>query len=168
MLKFAALCAVLAVGASLAPQLVVKADTESHVPTRIQGTWKLETATSERLDPGKSASATPKDLTFTENPGVLAGLQAYSDRFKNNLIIGSGIVNVDGTTHTYILISEHGGTTLEWFTGNAAGTDPLAQVTIKRVSIALAREPANDVLFLGGDLKGAAALAYTHPSVSKR
>jgi len=167
MLKFAILCAVLAVSAGLAPQLAVKADNDSHVPTRIQGTWKLEAALSGRLDSSRTA-ATPKDLTFTDNPGVLAGLQAYSERFKNNLIIGSGIVNVDGTTHTYILIAEHGGTTLEWFTGNAAGTDPLAQVTIQRVTIAIAKEAANDVLFLGGDLKGSAALAYTHPAATKR
>jgi len=167
MLKFATLCAVLAVSAGLAPQLAVKPDAESHVPVRILGAWKLEAAISGRLDSTRTAP-TPKDLTFTDNPGVLAGLQAYSDRFKNNLIIGSGIVNVDGTTHTYILIAEHGGTTLEWFTGNAAGTDPLAQVTIHRVSIAIAREAANDVLFLGGDLKGSAALAYTHPATTKR
>jgi hypothetical protein len=167
MLKFAILCSVLAVSAGLAPQLAVKPDVESHVPARIQGTWKIEAALSSRLDSTRAA-ATPKDLTFSDNPGVLAGLQAYSDRFKNNLIIGSGIVNVDGTTHTYILIAEHGGTTLEWFTGNAAGTDPLAQVSTYRIAIAIAHEAANDVLFLGGDLKGSAALAYTHPAATKR
>jgi len=167
MLKLATLCAVLAVSAGLAPQIAVKSDAESHVPVRIQGNWKIEAAISGKLDASRSAP-TPKDLTFTDNPGVLAGLQAHSDRFKNNLIIGSGIVNVDGTAHTYLLLSEHGGTTLEWFTGSADGTNPVAQVTIHRVSIAIAREAANDVLFLGGDLKGTAALAYTHPSAAKR
>ncbi len=167
MLKLAFVCAVLAASATLAPQLVLKPDHESLVAMRIQGTWKQDAATSDRLD-AKRAATSPKDLTFTENPGVLAGLQAYSDRFRNNLIISSGIVNVDGTTHTYVLVAEHAGTTLVWFTGNEAGTDPLAQVTTKSVTIALGREAVNDVLFLGGDLKGAAAVAYTHPAPKAR
>jgi hypothetical protein len=167
MLKLAFLCAVLAASASLAPQLVLRPDVESLVAMRIQGSWHQDAATSDRLDP-KRAATSPKDLTFTENPGVLAGLQAYSDRFKNNLIFSSGIVNVDGTTHPYLLYAEHGGTTLVWFTGNAAGTDPVAQVTTKSVTIAVAHEAVNDVLFLGGDLKGAAAVAYTHPAPKAR
>jgi hypothetical protein len=167
MIKFTLLCAVLTASAALAPQLVLEADPESVVTVRIQGNWKLEAATSERLDPKRSAAA-PKELTFTDNPAVLAGLQAYSDRFQHKQVLGSGIVNVDGTTHTCILVAEHGGTSLVWFTGNKAGTDPVAEATTKNVTIAIGREPAQDLLFLGGDLHGAAAVAYAHPAPSTR
>lgn len=148
---------------ALALQLVVKSDPDAIVASRVQGSWKLEVATSDRLDPKRPAGAA-KEITFTDNPGVLAGLQAHSDRFKNREIFGSGIVNVDGKTHPYILVGEHGGTSVVWFTGNEAGTDPVAKATTNTLAIAVGRDRSADLLFLGGDTRGTPAVAYSHPA----
>ncbi len=132
---------------AFALDLVMKADPENVVATRLTGAWKLETTLSKRFDPDNSAKA-PSTMTFTDNPGVLAGLQADSARFKNRTIFASGIVNIDGTTHTYILSNRSGNMYVTWYT--AVEENATSNPVEKTVNIAVARDQARDVLVLGG------------------
>lgn len=142
---------------ALAFELVMKADPENVVATRITGTWKLEPTLTKRFDPDNSAKA-PSTMTFTDNPGVLAGLQADSARFKNRTIFASGIVNVDGTTHTYILSNRSGNMYVTWYT--AVEENATSNPVEKTVNIAVARDQARDILVLGGPGVRDASAAY--------
>lgn len=142
---------------AFALDMVLKSDPENVVATRIAGTWKVESTLSKRLDPD-NASKAPATLTFTNNPGVLAGLQADSARFNNRTIFASGIVNVDGTTHTYILSNRSGNMYLTWYT--AIEENATSSPVEKTVNIAVARDQTKDVLVLGGPSMREPSAAY--------
>lgn len=140
-------------------ELKVQADAENVVAARIVGTWKLDAALTRQLDPDRKAGEIAS-LTFFDNPGVLPGMQAASDRFKNRQIFGAGILNVDGATqtHTYVLVNHHGNMELVWFTTKE--NDAIGIVTTKTVHIAVARDKAKDLLFLGGESMRDASEAF--------
>ncbi len=132
---------------AFALDMVLKADPANVVAARIAGTWKLETTLTKRFDPDNATKAA-STMTFTDNPAVLAGLQADSARFNNRQIFASGIVNIDGTTHTYILSNRSGNMYLTWYT--AVEENATANPVEKTVQIAVARDQAKDILVLGG------------------
>lgn len=132
---------------ALAYELVIKPDPENVVSTRVTGAWKLEPTLTKRFDPDNTGKPAAK-MTFTNNPGVLAGLQADSARFNNRQIFGSGIVDIDGTTHTYVLSNRSGNMYVTWYT--AVEENATSNPVEKTVHIAVARDQARDILVLGG------------------
>lgn len=153
----AALSLVALTTVALAFELVLRPDPENVVSTRLVGAWKLDATLTKRLDPDNTGKA-PATMTFTDNPGVLAGLQAASGRFQNRQIFGSGIVNIDGTTHTYILSNKSGNMYVTWFT--AIEENATANAMEKSVQIAVARDQAKDILVLGGPTVKEPAAAF--------
>ena len=139
--------------------LTVKPDAENVVSARIVGTWKLDNTVTRKLDPHSTLPIT-STLIISDNAsaGVLAGMQAAAPRFVNKQIFAAGIINVDGVTHPYVLTNNDGNMFLVWFT--AKDQNPVAEVTTKRIHISVAKDKANDMLFLGGETMRDADAAY--------
>lgn len=137
--------------------LSVKPNPENVVSAHILGTWKLDSVVTRKLDPQSALPAT-STISFYDNPGVLPGLTAAAPRFANRLIFAAGIVNVDGVTHPYVLTNNEGNMYVVWFT--AKGENTVAEVTTWRIHIALGKDKAKDMLFLGGETMRGADGAY--------
>ena len=148
--------ALVAATTALALDVVVKADVENVAANRIIGAWTYEAVLSQRLDP--AAAAGPTSMTFHYNEGVLPGLQAASDRFKDRRIFSAGIADIDGQSHTYVLYNENGNMKIMWMTPR--GDDPIGQFVVKTIQVGVARDRNNDLLMLGGDVRGEATKIY--------
>jgi len=136
-------------------------DAENLVARRIQGTWKIDMALSNKLDPAAKESA-DRTYKFTYNAGVMPGLQAAWPRLQKKPIFSAGICETQGKTHPYLLSSEHGNMLLTIYTGE--GTAVVEQSVIFSVAIAIGAKPGHDLLILGPSGGKDPSLMFTRDS----
>jgi hypothetical protein len=142
---------------ALAFQIVVKADAQNVVAARVAGAWKVEPTITKRLDPDHP-NGTIGQITFYENATVLADLVSQAPRFKELQVFSSGNVSVDGAAHPYLIYNENGNMKVMWFVPN--DTSPIGRSETKTLQVAVSRDRTQDILILGGDVRGEPSSAF--------
>jgi hypothetical protein len=126
---------------------------------RLPGTWVLDADITARLDPQRGFTP-PRGFEFVKDDTILPKLQAAYPRFKNESIYLSGTANMGPDKHWFILLSSFGNTELVLFTPTREG--PVGEPHYLNVNMAYSRDPAKDLLFVGGDVPRDSAAAYAH------
>jgi hypothetical protein len=124
---------------------------------RLPGTWVLDADITARLDPQRGF-VPPRGFDFVKDDAILPKLQAAYPRFKNETIYLSGTATMGADKHWFILMSSSGNTELVLFTPTREG--PLGEPHYLNVNMAYSRDPARDLLFVGGDVPRDSAAAY--------
>ena len=134
--------------AAVAWQLSITPVLKNPLPKHLAGNWLVDKEMTLKLGP-ESRLAKFGSLSFTNEPMVLDKLANVADRLKDKNLIMAGMLNIDGNTHPYVIHEKEGCSTLIWFhqgVDTKVG-DPVA----KCISIILAADPTNDLLFLGDE-----------------
>lgn len=144
-------------GATWAFQFASSTTKENVIAARLEGQWTLNPEVTSRLDPSRALP--PKTVEFVKNDRIVAQLRAESPRFQNEVIYMGGTVSIDGSMEQRFVV------TCEY--GNAhvvilppVMTEPATNIMTVNVNMACSREPAKDMLFLGGDFARESAAAY--------
>jgi len=143
-------------------QLEVEPDEQNVVASRLIGSWQADAELCERLgSDGQQEFGNIGDnvLTFTEDATV-AGLipERFERPLKEYQIYLAGTMSFGDESFPFVLLSIRGNPHLLIFreqNGNAFGDSESMNVML-----AYAEEPANDLLFLGGDFIGQPFAAY--------
>ena len=129
------------------------------VANRLEGKWVLDEALAERL--GSKGRIT--GIEFTSDPSVAYSLPDLP--FLKKILVSSTIYKTGYMTMSakedsssdligkplpYILVTWEGNPQVIWF--RERGGDPMGDAESNMVSLAVAKDTANDVLFIGDDL----------------
>jgi len=133
----------------------VKPDKENVVASRLIGKWNAHTVLTARLT-GREPSAGPS-YEFTADPDVAASVPArYGEFLKGKQIYLAGKMRVrqpgdaaQGEERPFILICHRGNPHVVYF--RPRGDDPMGDGESFNVMLAVAKDKAKDLLFIGGD-----------------
>lgn len=149
--------ALIAAGGTLVAYHFTKAPVvENLVALRLPGKWTLDQEISNRLDSARVTPA-PKTVEFTSDEKTLAKVKEGSTRWNDEVVYLSGTAKIEGEEDRLFLLVCHDGNPLVVFLN---ASEPVAEVRSMNVGVALAREPAKDVLLLGGYVLRESAAAY--------
>lgn len=130
----------------IAAQLVLHPVQKNPLPKHLPGDWAVDLGVTKQLAPD-SRIAKFSNLSFTNDPNVLSKLGSAAYRLRDQSLIMSGWMTIDGNTHRYVISEKEGCSTLVWF---HEGTEtPVGDPVAKCVNMILASEAQNDMLFLG-------------------
>jgi hypothetical protein len=140
----------------------VKADKENVVSSRLEGKWRPQAALTKRLT-GKSKSpqgeAPSGSLSFKSVPSVAQKIPTKYKKFlQNKQIYMAGMMSRRGKANPFILIEHRGNPHIVYF--RERGGDPMGDAESFNVILAVAKDKANDLLFIGGDFNNQPFSAY--------
>jgi len=143
-------------------ELRVQPDKENVVASRLEGTWRPHVALTQRLAgrPPKAAGEEPTGtIRFQSDPDVAADIPAkYRQFLADQTIFLAGRMTARGKVHPFLLIAIHGNPHVLYFRGRDG--DPMGDGESFNLILAPAREPASDLLFIGGDFNNQPFAAY--------
>ena len=148
-------------------KLQVTADKQNVVAGRIIGEWEVDVPLTTRLGGGAVRPAggegTPARVSFRSDSTVAgqvpaAFVSAVTTRVPYFPVFASGRMSFEGREVPFILTQLSGNPhILFWLERNG---DRFGNAESFNVSIAAAKEPANDILFIGGDFNNQPFSAY--------
>ena len=145
-------------GAAVAFQFAsASAPSENLVAQRIEGRWILDADITARLDAQRGFQP-PRAFEFAKNDMVVRTLMAAYPRFLGVPIYTGGTSVMGTEKHWFVLTGDYGNTTLMLFTPDRS--EPMGDPHYLEVNMALSRDPAKDLMFIGGDLPHESAAAY--------
>jgi hypothetical protein len=144
-------------GSAFAWQIGSATSKDNILLTRLQGAWMIDMDITSRLDPFGPFAA-PKHFEFVRSDKVLAELRNASPRFKSDAIFMGGMMKMDGVEHPFVVENEHGNSHLIILTPERG--DIIGSFVAVYICMAPARDPNNDLLFVGGDSPRESAAAY--------
>jgi general secretion pathway protein G len=137
-----------------APPSVV-ADEHNVAASALIGDWVPDVALWERLQ-GKALELPPGAkmpvVTFARDDAVAARLPAaVHEQLKQGGLYLTGTIRnlVSEEPAPFVLTTVHGNPHVVWF--RARGSDPLGDAESFNVSVVIARQPSEDLLFVGSD-----------------
>jgi hypothetical protein len=145
-------------GAAVAFQFAVSAPpTENLVAQRLEGRWVLDADITARLD-AQRGFMPPRALDFVKDDVVMRKLVAAYPRFGGMPIFTGGTAVMGAEKHWFVLTGDYGNTELMLFTPDRE--EPMGDPHDLQVNMALSRDPAKDLMFIGADFPRASAAAY--------
>lgn len=148
------LSALTPVAVRLAAELQVRSDKENVVASRLVGQWEPDAELTKRL--GGNAEGT---IAFKSDPTVATKVPAKYEKFlKDKAIFLAGTMTFGGKNQPFVLIEMKGNPYVAWF--REQGGDPFGDAESFNVMLAVAKETANDLLFVGGDFNNQPFAAY--------
>jgi len=140
--------------------LEVRPDKENVVASRLCGKWVPEAKLSARLTGGGAAGESPSGaIEFASDPAVPAKLPSkYLPHLKVTRIYLAGTMKLRGQDHPFILIEHCGNPHVVWF--RERDGDPMGDSESFNVMLAVAKNPIDDLLFVGGDFNNQPFSAY--------
>ncbi|MHC4716612.1 MAG: hypothetical protein ACYS5V_06560 [Planctomycetota bacterium] len=135
----------------------VKPDKENVVASRLVGKWTVHASLSSRLTGRKTprGESGGRSYEFCADPKVGGSVPAKYGKFlKGKRIYLAGTMKVrrgrgEVKEHPFILTSHRGNPHVVWF--RPRQNDPMGDAESFNVMLAVARETAKDLLFVGGD-----------------
>lgn len=156
--------ACLAAWASLASParggLVVTPDKENVVASRLAGKWAVERKLTARLG-GRLGGEIDLQaaVEFTNDPTVAHKIpEKYEDFLKPKRIYMAGTMKMKAKACPFLLIELKGNPHVIIF--RERDGDPMGDAESFNVMLAVAKDKANDLLFIGGDVKEQPFSAY--------
>jgi hypothetical protein len=120
---------------------------ENVVSSRMEGSWVADEALWGRMQPYGKAQMT---VTFRRDDSVAAKVpQKFLDKLGDTEAYSAGVATMDGKDWPYVLITHDGNPTLLAF--RERNGDPMGDAESSLMMLAPAKDPANDILFMGGD-----------------
>jgi hypothetical protein len=145
-------------GAAVAFQFAVSSPpSENLVAQRIEGRWLLDADITARLD-AQRGFMPPRVFEFAKDDVVVRKLVAAYPRFQGMPIFTGGTAVMNGEKHWFLLTGDYGNTTLMLFT--PVRDEPMGDPHYLDVNMALSRDSAKDLMFIGGDFPRDSAAAY--------
>jgi hypothetical protein len=137
--------------------LKVTKDKENIVASRLAGKWKAHLPLTRRLTGSANpvgAESPAGSVSFTIDDSVAAKIPAmYAEFFMDKTIYMAGTMNFRGKKHTleavFILIEHKGNPHIAHFSERDG--DPMGNAESFNVMLTAAKDPKNDLLFIGGD-----------------
>jgi len=138
----------------LAAELQVRSDKENVVASRLVGQWEPDAELTKRL--GGNAEGT---IAFKSDSTVATKIPAKYEKFlKDKPIFLAGTLTLRGKDQPFVLIEMKGNPYVVWF--RERDGDPLGDAESFNVMLPVAKETANDLLFIGGDFNNQPFAAY--------
>lgn len=138
----------------VAAELQVRSDKENVVASRLTGEWEPDAELTKRL-----GGSTPSGVVFKSDLAVAAKIPAKYEKFlKDKQIFLAGTMTLRGQDQPFVLIEMKGNPYVVWF--REQGGDPFGDAESFNVMLAVAKETANDLLFIGGDFNNQPFAAY--------
>jgi hypothetical protein len=132
-------------GAALAWQI---SNQESPVAKHLVGKWTIHPDITRRLEPD-SRLAQFTEMSFTDDASVMKRMSDIAVRMRGLDVTLSGMMTLDGNANPYVLTEHKGTATLIWF--HPGDESKVGDPVWRLATIVLAREPMNDLLFLGAE-----------------
>ena len=131
--------------------LEVKPDKENVVASRLCGKWGVEPKLSQRLTAGAPDRESPAgDIEFASDSAVAGKLPGkYLEFLKDKRIYMAGTMKLAGKEQPFILIEHSGNPHVVWF--RERDGDPMGDAESFNLVVAVAKNPIDDLLFIGGD-----------------
>lgn len=143
-------------------ELEVKLEKDNVVSSRLEGRWQVNAALSTRLGRNRGGA-----LKFTSDSRVVEALpEKYNTFLANKTIYMAGTMRRKGTAHTFLLIEVKGNPHIVYF--RERDGDPRGDAESFNVMLAVAKDRANDLLFVGGDFNNQPFTAYERAPAKPR
>lgn len=143
-----ALGALALVGVAYALDVVPTQQHEAAVAREMAGGWKKNVELTRQLDPDRSVWNL-ETLNFTADTQVSRQIPTSITALRGRTVIASGSLIMDGKSYPYVIGTGNGSTALVWWLPGKES--PFGEPKVAIVNLALARNHASDLLFLGGD-----------------
>ena len=134
----------------------VEPDEKNIVAKKLPGTWKFNPDLSQRLI-GKGKHKI-KTITFRDDAGVAGQVPAKLKEKLGRLYLSGWMVFNDKVTFPFLLIQLGGNPHVVFF--EKRDGDPFGDAESFYVMLPQAREKANDLLFVGGDMPREPFMAF--------
>jgi hypothetical protein len=165
-----AVCALGMTPAAVQAQIKVEPDKENVVASRLEGDWVLDAALTKRLTKNDGNAEGGRAISFKSDPSVVENIPAkYHKYIANHRIYLAGTVifrEAQPRAHVFLLIEHRGNPHVAWFRDRRG--EPLGDTESFNVMLAVAREPQDDLLFIGGDFNNQPFSAYTRLKPAKK
>ena len=137
----------------------VQADKDNVVASRLAGRWKLDAPLTRRLTGVESPDAW---ISFTGEAAVAAKIPAKYDGFLGKKQIYMAGIMAMGTReareYPFVLTEHKGNPHVVYF--RERGGEAMGDAESFNVMLAVAKDPQNDLLFIGGDFNNQPFKAY--------
>lgn len=140
--------------------VAVTPDKENVVASRLAGTWTVEPALTKRLG-GRLGGEAGVQVTveFVSEPAVAARVpEKIATALAKFTVFMAGTMKTGGRAYPFLLIAHKGNPHLVYF--RERNGDPMGDTESFNVMLAVARQKANDLLFVGGDMNNQPFAAY--------
>jgi len=135
-------------------ELKVEHEKENVVASRIEGKWTVDEDLSIRLGLNR-----PGDIGFTVEQKVVEKIPAkYEDFLGEKTIYLAGTMTRKDESVPFVLIEHNGNPHIVWF--RERDGDPLGDAESFNVMLVVAKDEANDLLFIGGDFNNQPFTAF--------
>jgi hypothetical protein len=156
----------LAIAGVAEAQVRVAANKENVVASRLEGRWEPDSALTLRLGGRGGLGDGPavpgsRVVAFQADSTVAARITGEMQKaLQEKPIYQSGTLEMGGRRYPYILTELHGNPHVVFFRARREGGDPFEDAESFNVMLAPSREPANDLLLIGGDFNNQPFTAY--------
>jgi len=161
-LVLALAAAVVVISTVLWAAIEVKPDKENVVASRLEGNWVMHVALTKRLlsrDISREELRRNGRLAFKLDAAVAEKIPAKYDEFlAKKQIYAAGIMTRQQKEHAFLLIENSGNPHIVYFREDK--DEPMGDAESFNVMLAPAKEPINDLLFVGGDFNNQPFKAY--------
>ncbi len=136
--------------------LAVEENPENVAASRMEGDWITDAALTERL---RGKAGKERRLSFRSDPAVAGRVPGkYEEFFAGRAISMAGTMTVGDDEYPFVLTEVNGNPHVLFF--RERGGDPMGDAESFILMYAKARDPANDILFTGGDFNNEPHTAY--------
>ncbi|HUS57417.1 MAG TPA: hypothetical protein VM141_02090 [Planctomycetota bacterium] len=159
-LSCAAGAAVVISSAALLAAFKVEANKENVVASRIEGQWQRSADLTERL----TGQQQPKQgglMSFKNDPSVAGKIPAKYEEIevmRSRKVYMAGTMSYRGRDYPFILVEMNGNPHIVYFRDKEG--EPMGDAESFNVMLAPAKDPADDLLFIGGDFNNQPFTAY--------
>ncbi len=142
----------LAFASLLLAQLVVQPDDKNVVASRLEGTWVPMPALAKRLtgsvDSGPLGKLAP--MAFRSDPSVFKKVpERYVKYLAAERVYLAGEMTLHGNDHPFFLVTNRGNPTIIYL--RPKRQEPYGDAESFNVSLIIAKDPENDLLFIGAE-----------------
>lgn len=160
LLLSACLVALLCGAPSARAGMAVTPDKENVVASRLVGQWTVEPALTKRLGgrPGGEAGV-QATVEFVSDPDVATRVpEKIAKALAKFTVFMAGTMRTGGKAYPFLLIAHKGNPHLLYF--RERNGDPMGDTESFNLMLAVARQKASDLLFVGGDMNNQPFTAY--------
>ena len=138
----------------------VKADKDNVVASKLEGTWEPDVEVTARLGANSKGR-----LSFRSDVNITAKIPAKYDAFlKGKQIYMAGVMTLIQKEHPFLVIEHKGNPQVVYF--RERNGDPLGDAESFNVSVIVAKDTKDDLLFVGGDFNNQPFSAYRRANVA--
>lgn len=142
--------------------IALQPDSDNVASRHLAGEWRLQADLSQRLTGGRTGA--PDLVSIIPDPSVLNSLPPrIEEMLKSSPVYLAGTLTFAKTRFTFLLTEQGGAQRLVCFQHESADSGALSIL----FDVIPAKEPQNDLLFLGGERDGQPFFAYERDASSK-